>query len=195
MSLGKKDKLFTGRKFLKMTSRPGFFNSEKTRASFQMSGKSPDCNELLTIFVRTRKEEILTFANQCGWHRVKRAGFNYSCNQNLNPQMYFWWRWSAGFLKLYGKVIKISKICPHSWHACFLPPGMNGISPEVLGVEFKVHLIPEVITWIQISEAHRKTFARFVKTQVIPYQLRDFSIPLGAWSQLSTGRVFSGRYK
>ena len=154
MSLGKKDKLFTGRKFLKMTSRPGFFNSEKTRASFQMSGKSPDCNclradvsyflcwcnkgnrrrlhagkdcnELLTIFVRTRKEEILTFANQCGWHRVKRAGFNYTCNQALNPQMYFWWRWSAGFLKLYGKVIKISKICPHSWHACFLPPGMNG---------------------------------------------------------------------
>ena len=189
MSLGKKDKLFTGRKILKMTSRPGFFNSEKTRASFQMSGKSPDCNELLTIFVRTRKEEILTFANQCGWHRVKRAGFNYSCNQALNPQMYF-------LLKL-AKYVHILGM-PVFFHLVWM------VSPEGLGVEFKVHLIPEVITWIQISEAHRKTFARFVKTHVIPYQLRDFSIPLGnlftkqnesrAWSQLSAGRVFSGRY-
>ena len=49
MSLDTKDKLLTGRKFLKMTSRPGFFNSEKTTAFFQMSGKSPDCNELYSV--------------------------------------------------------------------------------------------------------------------------------------------------
>ena len=53
----------------KITTRLGFFNSGKTKASFQISGKRPDCNEL-TIFVRTE-----TFANQCGWHRVKRARF------------------------------------------------------------------------------------------------------------------------
>ena len=28
-----------GPKFLKMTSRPGFFNNGKTKASFQISGK------------------------------------------------------------------------------------------------------------------------------------------------------------
>ena len=33
----------------KITTRLGFFNSGKTKASFQVSGKHPDCNELLTI--------------------------------------------------------------------------------------------------------------------------------------------------
>ena len=92
-----------------MTSRPGFFNSEKTRDSFQMSEKSPDCNELLKIFVRTRKEEILTFANQCGWHRVKRAGFNYSCNQAFNPQMYFGGDNQRAFLNCMARLLKLAK--------------------------------------------------------------------------------------
>ena len=60
--------MLTGRKFLKMTSRPRFFNSGKTKASFQISRKHPDCN------LCENWEEILTFANQCGWHRIKRAG-------------------------------------------------------------------------------------------------------------------------
>ena len=62
MSLDTKDKLLTGRKLLKMTLRPGFFNSGKTKASFQISEKHPDCNELLTIFVRTgrRSSHLLT---------------------------------------------------------------------------------------------------------------------------------------
>lgn len=54
MSFDTKDKLLKGRKFKKMTSRPGFLNSGKTKSSFQMSGKRPGCIIIcLTIFVKT----------------------------------------------------------------------------------------------------------------------------------------------
>ena len=82
MSLDTKDKLLTGRKFLKMTSRPGFFNSGKTKASFQISGKHPDCNELLTIFVRTgrRSSHLLTSVDGIGSRgQDLRAEFWISC--------------------------------------------------------------------------------------------------------------------
>ena len=68
MSLDTKDKLLMGRKFFKMISRPGFFNSGKTKASFQISGKRPDCNELLTIFVGSgkRSSHLLTSVDGIG---------------------------------------------------------------------------------------------------------------------------------
>ena len=68
MSLNTKDKLLVGRKILKMTSRPGFFDGGNTRVSFQMSGKSADCNELLMIFVRTgtRSSHLLTDVDGIG---------------------------------------------------------------------------------------------------------------------------------
>ena len=49
----------------KITTRLGFFNSGKTKASFQISGKRPDCNEL-TIFVRTgrRYSHLLTSVDE-----------------------------------------------------------------------------------------------------------------------------------
>ena len=51
-----------------MTSRPGFFHSGKTKASFQISGKRTDCDELLTIFVRTgrRSSNLLTSVDGMG---------------------------------------------------------------------------------------------------------------------------------
>ena len=51
-----------------MTSRPGFFHSGKTKASFQISGKRTDCDELLTIFVRTgrRSSHLLTSVDGMG---------------------------------------------------------------------------------------------------------------------------------
>ena len=84
MSLDTKDKLLTGRKFLKMTSRPGFFNSGKTKASFQILGKHPDCNELhlLMIIVRTgrRSSHLLTSADGIGSRgQDLRAEFWISC--------------------------------------------------------------------------------------------------------------------
>ena len=82
MSLDTKDKLLTLRKFLKITSRPGFFNSGKTKASFQISGKHPDCNELLTIFVTTgrRSSHLLTSVDCLGSRgQDLRAEFWISC--------------------------------------------------------------------------------------------------------------------
>ena len=82
MSLDTRDKLLTGRKFLKMTSGLGFFNSGKTKASFHISGKHPDCNELLTIFVRTgrRSSHLLTSVDGIGSRgHVLRAEFWISC--------------------------------------------------------------------------------------------------------------------
>ena len=51
-----------------MIWRPGFFNSGKSKASFQISGKHPDCNELLTIFVGTgkRSSHLLTSVDGIG---------------------------------------------------------------------------------------------------------------------------------
>ena len=68
MSLDTKDKLPMGRKSLKITARPGFFNGGKTRASFEMSGESPDCNELLMISVRAgrRSAHLLTSVDGTG---------------------------------------------------------------------------------------------------------------------------------
>ena len=82
MSLDTKDKLLTGRKFLKMTLRPGFFNSGKTKAYFQISGKHSDCNELLTIILRTgrRSSHLLTNVDSIGSRgQVFRAEFWISC--------------------------------------------------------------------------------------------------------------------
>ena len=65
-----------------MTSRPGFFNSGKTKASFQISGKHPDCDELLTIFVRTgrRSSHLLTSVDGMGSRgQDLRAEFWISC--------------------------------------------------------------------------------------------------------------------
>ena len=65
-----------------MTSRPGFFNSGKTKASFQISGKRPDCDELLTIFVRTgrRSSHLLTSVDGMGSRgQDLRAEFWISC--------------------------------------------------------------------------------------------------------------------
>ena len=67
---------------LKMTSRPGFFNSGNTKASFQISGKHPHCNELLTIFVRTgrRSSHLLTSVDGIGSRgQDLRAEFWISC--------------------------------------------------------------------------------------------------------------------
>ena len=82
MSLDTKDKLLMGRNILNMTSRPGFFNNGKTRASFQMSGKGPDCNELSMIFVRTgtRSSHLLTNVDGIGSREQDlRAAFWISC--------------------------------------------------------------------------------------------------------------------
>ena len=51
-----------------MISRPGFFKSGKTKASFQISKKRPDYDELLTIFVRTgkRSSHLLTSVDGIG---------------------------------------------------------------------------------------------------------------------------------
>ena len=82
MSLDTKDKLLTGRKFFKMISRLGFYNSVKTKASFQISVKHPDFNELLTIFVRTgrRSSHLLTSVDGIGSRgQDLRAEFWISC--------------------------------------------------------------------------------------------------------------------
>ena len=44
------------------------YNNLKMYPKFQMSGKSPDCNELLTIFVRTRwkSSHLLTSVDSIG---------------------------------------------------------------------------------------------------------------------------------
>ena len=65
-----------------MTSRPGFFHSGKTKASFQISGKRTDCDELLTIFVRTerRSSHLLTSVDGMGSRgQDLRAEFWISC--------------------------------------------------------------------------------------------------------------------
>ena len=51
-----------------MIWRPGFFNSGKTKVSFQISGKHPDGNELLTIFAGTgkRSSHLLTSVDGIG---------------------------------------------------------------------------------------------------------------------------------
>ena len=67
---------------LKMTSRPGFFNSGKTKAPFQTSGKHPDCNDLLLIFVRTGRisSHLLTSVDGIGSRMQDlRAEFWISC--------------------------------------------------------------------------------------------------------------------
>ena len=45
--------MLTGRKFLNIGSKPDFFNSGLTTASFHFSGKIPDSKELLIILVTT----------------------------------------------------------------------------------------------------------------------------------------------
>ena len=65
----------------KITTRLGFFNSGKNKASFQISGKRPDCNEL-TIFVRTgrRYSHLLTSVDGIGLRgHDLRAEFWISC--------------------------------------------------------------------------------------------------------------------
>ena len=65
-----------------MTSRPGFFNSGKTKAFFQISGKHRDCNKLLTIFARTgrRSSHLLISVDGIGSRgQDLRAEFWISC--------------------------------------------------------------------------------------------------------------------
>lgn len=45
--------MLTGRKFLNTESRPDFFGRGITTASFQLTGKIPESNEMLIIFVST----------------------------------------------------------------------------------------------------------------------------------------------
>ena len=68
MSFDTNGKLLTGRKFLNNKSRPGFFNSGETKASFQSLGKCPDCSKVLMMFVRTGRgtSRLLTSVDGIG---------------------------------------------------------------------------------------------------------------------------------
>ena len=158
------------------------------------------CRRFLWELERRRSSHLLTSVDGMG---SRGQDLTIAATRLLTRRCIFGGDDQRAFLNCMTRLLKLAK----SVHILGMPVFFHPVwmvSPEGLGVEFKVHLIPEVITWIQISEAHRKTFARFVKTHVIPYQLRDFSIPLGnlfteqnesgAWSQLSAGLVFSGRY-
>ena len=96
MSFDTNGKLLTGRKpeagsgvLLNNKSRQGFFNSGKAKASFQSSGKCPDCSEVLMMFVKN-----LTFAYQCGWHGSR--------GQDLRAEF-----WMSSLTSLSDSIVKV----------------------------------------------------------------------------------------
>ena len=132
------------------------------------------CRRFLWELERRRSSHLLTSVDGMG---SRGQDLTIAATRLLTRRCIFGGDDQRAFLNCMTRLLKLAK----SVHILGMPVFFHPVwmvSPEGLGVEFKVHLIPEVITWIQISEAHRKKFARFVKTHVIPYQLRDFSIEL-----------------